>query len=711
MEDFTEKLPKTNNAGEVFKKPVVFGKRPGHYSVILFPPKKSNRESENLSEKDSFSKSPAELLKEKQVSIPYKEPAWSGLCDELYSLEILKNGAILGNEDITKKPFWVFGRLGNCHIILEHPSISRHHAVLQYREQPNEDGAKQKGWYLYDLGSTHGTFLNKNQCHPKTYYRLHVGHVFKFGGSSRLFVVQGPSEDEEEESELTVTEVLEQRRQRERELVQKKLDAENLQRLKEEEDKKRQEEQGVDWGMGEDANEETDTKENPFAEDLAAIHEELYLDDPKKTLRGWFEREGYELEYSVEEKANGHFICRITLPVEGQKGIPLMAETSVKGKKKDAVVQCALEACRVLDRHGLLRRSQHEGREKKKRNYADDDYYSSDEDTFLDRTGSVEQKRLARMQAAGKREGAVETYETLIEKYEIVQKDIAQKNQDLNVAVKRQNDYEQSQAAEDVDALDAFMSSLKKNLPDRKVITHLKAGIITLNQEAARLRKLINIAKPASLPELSVSEAPSPKETTEPATKVPSLLGSLKKRSKVELKLATSLTMETTNKEQSEAEEDENEKEKAPFVPQKLGKATLQGDSIEKSETDSSSTSLPAKPNVETIKSSAERVVKPEGRQIQSTKDVSPPPLENQRVLGPTVPAELLQSLKRESQEESDVVQKKKPRRNKKNLNKDHSQDEKFGDYDATDPAYAVWLPPADQTGDGKTDLNRKLGY
>lgn len=82
-------------------------------------------------------------------------------------------------------------------------------------------------------------------------------------------------------------------------------------RLQEEEEAKQkakeaEENQGIDWGMGEDADEETDLTENPYA---TLTEEELYLDDPKKTLRGWFEREGYDLQYQVEEKRIGQFLC------------------------------------------------------------------------------------------------------------------------------------------------------------------------------------------------------------------------------------------------------------------------------------------------------------------------------------------------------------------------------------------------------------------
>ncbi len=119
----------------------------------------------------------------------------------------------------------------------------------------------------------------------------------------------------------------------------------------------------------------------------------------------------------MEERGYANFVCRIDLPIEATTGVPIVAEASVKGgKKKEAVVQCALEACRILDRHGLLRQSTHESKRQRKKRYDEDDYYSSDEDTFLDRTGAIERKRQARMKAAGKAADSVETFESLVQK-------------------------------------------------------------------------------------------------------------------------------------------------------------------------------------------------------------------------------------------------------------------------------------------------------
>ena len=48
-----------------------------------------------------------------------------------------------------------------------------------------------------------------------------------------------------------------------------------------------------------------------------------------------------------------------SLPIYTVVGESVYAEATGKGKKKDVVVQCALEACRLLDAEGVLRESAH----------------------------------------------------------------------------------------------------------------------------------------------------------------------------------------------------------------------------------------------------------------------------------------------------------------------------------------------------------------
>ncbi|XP_015367727.1 PREDICTED: kanadaptin, partial [Diuraphis noxia] len=308
-------------------------------------------------------------------------------------------------------------------------------------------------------------------------------------------LLQGPPDDEEKESELTVTEL---KAKRQAELEQREREQELL-RLKREEEERKKMEQGVDWGMGEDANEEEDTKENPFA---PKENEQLYLDDPKKTLKGWFEREGQELEYDVSEKGFGTFTCRIELPIANITGRPQIAEATISGKKKEAIAHCALEACKILDMYGLLRQSTHESRKRKEKNWEEEDFYDSDDDNFLDRTGDIDVKRKKRMKKFGKAAETVDTYETLMEKHKLLIADLKHTKSKLNRL--NQNVTKEYGGTNDEDSLESFMSDLRNyKTVDKIEIKRLKIKINELQEEEEKLRKIINIVRPTTLPELT----------------------------------------------------------------------------------------------------------------------------------------------------------------------------------------------------------------
>jgi hypothetical protein len=53
-----------------------------------------------------------------------QEPSWSSQPPDGYSFEVLKGGVVVDTIKLDN-PFIVFGRLAQCDVMLEHPSISR----------------------------------------------------------------------------------------------------------------------------------------------------------------------------------------------------------------------------------------------------------------------------------------------------------------------------------------------------------------------------------------------------------------------------------------------------------------------------------------------------------------------------------------------------------------------------------------------------------
>ncbi|NXR25749.1 NADAP protein, partial [Cinclus mexicanus] len=272
--------------------------------------------------------------------------------------------------------------------------------------------------------------------------------------------------------------------------------------------------------LGEDA-EEDEVEENPIAIDFQDVQDAFYMKDPRKALQGFFDREGEELEYEYDDRGHNSWLCRIKLPVDDASGKQLVAEVLHSGKKKEAMIQCALEACRLLDARGVLRQEA-VSRKRKSKNWEDEDFYDSDDDTFLDRTGAVEKKRLNRMKKAGKIEEKPETYDSLVRIIIITCQGYAL--------------MPSHPAAQD--SLDEFMTEIKSGCTlDSVARKKLHLRSFELKKEQQRLKGLIKLVKPAELPELkpqggsySLNTENKPKKMNLP------LFGAMKGGSKFKLK-------------------------------------------------------------------------------------------------------------------------------------------------------------------------------
>ncbi|KAJ3272545.1 Esa1p-associated factor [Terramyces sp. JEL0728] len=202
--------------------------------------------------------------------LPYKDPTWAGHPQDDYYFEVIKQGSVLGKS----------GRISTSKVVV---------------------GA----CFLYDLGSSHGTFLNKTQIEPKKYVKINVGNMIRFGASSRIYIFQGP------EQEIQAPKAVEP---------------------KEEKIK-------VSW----------------YPIDRSLIDDNAYYyKDPKKALKVFLEDNDAEMEITcVEDDEDEPMKFIAKLEITGLQG-PF--EASGRGKKKGSAERDAcLEACAKLDRMKILK--------------------------------------------------------------------------------------------------------------------------------------------------------------------------------------------------------------------------------------------------------------------------------------------------------------------------------------------------------------------
>lgn len=246
-----------------------------------------------------------------EISPEYKEPTWSLPPTKPYFFETIREGRSLSKSSPITFSKLIVGRLPSCDILLEHPSSSRFHAVIQFKK----DEA-----FLYDLGSTHGTFLNKKRVEVKKYLPIRVGDMIKFGESSRLFIFSGP----EDRTDIPTK-------------PKPKAVEENLQ---------------VSWGFKEDAYEGDEWNGVDVKSDVDRSlipTDASYVQDPKKVLLKFIESNGCDLQTSYQGEKK---VVECHLSITGLDG-PVLAKGS--GKKKPAAEKDAcLEMCFKLEKLGIL---------------------------------------------------------------------------------------------------------------------------------------------------------------------------------------------------------------------------------------------------------------------------------------------------------------------------------------------------------------------
>ncbi len=115
------------------------------------PPPQKDKEEQEEEEKESSSfptpPAPPPSSVSREPPLKYADPPWSGLPPPGFSLEVVKGGAVVQTLPLQGRSRFVMGRLPSCQLRLEHPSLSRQHALIQYRDRQGggrgeDDGKK-----------------------------------------------------------------------------------------------------------------------------------------------------------------------------------------------------------------------------------------------------------------------------------------------------------------------------------------------------------------------------------------------------------------------------------------------------------------------------------------------------------------------------------------------------------------------------------------
>eukprot|EP00879_Flechtneria_rotunda_P006998 GHRR01007347.1.p1 GENE.GHRR01007347.1~~GHRR01007347.1.p1 ORF type:complete len:746 (+),score=339.15 GHRR01007347.1:207-2444(+) len=436
-----------------------------------------------------------------------------------YGLEVLKGGILLEQRNVSEWPFFTFGRSPTAGMLLEHPTASRLHAVLQFNRETKEA-------FLYDCDSTQGTFINKNQLQARVYTPVRVGDTIRFGQSSRMYVLSGPADLMPEEG---------LNKQQKQQLAM--LKAAQAHKAADEAKAKAQMEaalsgggaDGVSWGMmGDDAEDEMKAQNTDNIDWRKYVEKHTITDRQTKLLDKIRKREykvrNLEAEcskISAKERSEGGLTQgQAATLVRNERALEALREEleELEEQLQDSITDSikGKQAAKAGKEHTKKRKRQPD---------SEDEYAaaSDSDDEFYDRTAAGvgaagASKRAAvggkgKAGKAGEQPAQMESAETLYatrsallgeqqhlesgikaerQRLEQQQAQMGQRTDPQQAEQQKQDE----QAADDrFDSLDAYMTNMEQTMEQDKV-SLLQKELDEVRKRLARTERLIQIADP-----------------------------------------------------------------------------------------------------------------------------------------------------------------------------------------------------------------------
>ncbi|CAO3621439.1 unnamed protein product [Cunninghamella blakesleeana] len=125
------------------------------------------------------------------VELKYVEPPEAAKPKQQWRLYVFKGSEQIELLYVHRQTAFLFGRdRVVVDIPIDHPSCSKQHAVLQYRQvYDKETNQRLVKPFIIDLESTNGTFINGEQIPATRYVELKIKDVITFGQSTREYVL------------------------------------------------------------------------------------------------------------------------------------------------------------------------------------------------------------------------------------------------------------------------------------------------------------------------------------------------------------------------------------------------------------------------------------------------------------------------------------------------------------------------------------------